>query len=102
MALQITRYGASTSDAVYGSSGIMSVLGPAVGDREDLAVSGTHAPTAAFVTGQIVRLYPQEKCVIRIGVGATATAATGETIDPSPDGVIRYVPAGARISVIAP
>ena len=92
--LQITKH------AVGGNVSGLGVLGGHVGDRIDVPI-GAVDETDAFESYSLVRLYPEETCVIRIGVGAIAAAATGETL-PAQQEAIRYVKEGERISVIAP
>ena len=92
--LQITEH------AIGGHMSGLGVLGGHLGDRIDLPI-GAVDETDPFETYAMVRLYPEETCVIRIGVDAVATAAGGETL-PAQQEAIRYVKEGERISVIAP
>lgn len=82
-----------------GNMSSLGILGGQGGDRVDLVI-GAEARTAAYATYTVVRLLPEADCVIRIGAGAVAAAATG---DPLKSGIeaIRYVKEGERISVIA-
>lgn len=86
----------------FGNAGNMSefgVLGAQGADRQNLTI-GAETRTAPFSAYTMVRLLPQADCVIRIGVGATAVATTG---DPLKSGVeaMRFVKEGERISVVA-
>lgn len=92
--LQITKHAIGGHMSGYG------VLGGHLGDRIDVLI-GSVDETDPFTTYSMVRLYPEVKCVIRIGVDAVATAAGGETL-PAEQEAIRYVKEGERISVIAP
>lgn len=86
----------------FGNAGNMAefgVLGGQSADRQDLVI-GSVVHTADFSTYTMVRLLPEADCVIRIGTGAIAAAATG---DPLKAGVeaVRFIKQGERISVVA-
>lgn len=76
-----------------------------LGRQEDsfsFSFTGTAGESNDFETGQIVKIWPDANCYIRIGAGAVASAATGEPLDAATgDGYVRYVAEGERISVIA-
>lgn len=93
--LQIVPFAANA-----GNLANLGVFGAQSGDRVDLAI-GVEAHTETYSAFTAVRLLPEADCVIRIGVGATAAAATG---DPLKSGIEaeRFVRQGERISVIAP
>lgn len=93
--LQIAPFAANA-----GNLANLGVFGGQAADRVDLVI-GTEAHTGPYSSYTAVRLLPEADCVIRIGVNATAAAATG---DPLKAGIEaeRFVRQGERISVIAP
>lgn len=70
-------------------------------DSYNFSFTATVDHSPAFSTGQIVKIWPDANCYIRIGVGAIATTGTGEPLDAATgDGYVRYVAEGERISAI--
>jgi hypothetical protein len=94
--LEITKY---PTDAA-GNLTSLGVLGGQSGSRVDLEI-GAEVSTSAFTAYTLLRLLPGADCVIRIGAGATAAAATGERLKSGIE-YMRYVQTGERLSVIAP
>lgn len=82
-----------------GNMSNLGVFGAQSGDRINLVI-GTVDETEPFATYTLVKLLPEEDCVIRIGVDAVAAAATGDPLKAGIE-VPRYVKEGERISVIA-
>jgi len=95
--LEITRH----TIASGGHLTSFGILGGHEGNREDLAIGATAAPSGVFSAYTVVRLVSDIDCIIRIGTGAVAVASEGERLKanmPEP----RYLKEGERISVIAP
>lgn len=92
--LQIVPFAANA-----GNLASLGVFGAQSGDRIDKVI-GSVVHTDPFTTYTLVKLLPEEDCVIRIGVNAVAAAATGDPLKAGIE-VPRYVKEGERISVIA-
>lgn len=93
--LQIVPFAANA-----GNVNQMGIFGGQAGDRVDLVI-GTEAHTGPYSSYTAVRLLPEADCVIRIGVNATAAAATGDPLKAGFE-TERFVKEGERISVVAP
>lgn len=78
----------------------LGVFGAQQGDRINKVI-GTVTHTDPFTSYVIVKLLPEEDCVIRIGVDAVAGAETGDPLKAGIE-VARFIREGERISVIAP
>lgn len=80
--------------------GALPVLGPQLGNRETLAVSGTASNASAATFDVFASIYTTEAVCLRVGAAAVAVGTEGEVWPAGKDDV-RFLPNGSRVSVIS-
>lgn len=82
--------------------GGLPVLGPQIGNRDTLAVSGSAADGTPTTADMFASIYTTEAVCLRVGTaaGSTVVGTEGEVWPAGKDDV-RFVPKGTRVSVIS-
>lgn len=80
--------------------GGLPVLGPQIGNRDTLAVSGSAANGMTQTVEMFANIYTNEAVCLRVGANAVAVGTEGEVWAAGKDD-IRFLPAGSRVSVIS-